>query len=134
MNYPIRKEASKRIILFLCLFASLNNCEAQIAKCQFFLLTYEIDGHGKWLDFVNDSVCIYSAGSLSWGTNSDTLKYKIEKDNVLLYSKNSSEVFLKLAIVRIRNRKVRNGWARDKRNYNQTNGNRVEKIFVLKPV
>jgi hypothetical protein len=127
----------KRIILFLFLFASLYNCEAQIAKCQFFLLTYEIDGHGKWLDFVNDSVCIYSVGSLSWGTNSDTLNYKIEKGEVVFFSKDSSEVFMKMAIDKVRNRKHRKvgkGLARDKRNYYQTNGDLVGKIFVLKPI
>lgn len=127
----------KHFILLLFFYSSLLDCEAQIAKCKFFLLTYEIDGHGKWLDFVNDSVCVYSVGSVSWGTNSDTLNYKIEKGTVVVFSKDSSDVLLKLAIDKVSNRKhkkVRTRYAEGRQNYYQTNGKAVGKIYVLKPV
>ena len=74
----------KRSITFI-FFAilSLQVCaQHQLVGKKFVIITYAIDGHGEWLNFLTDSTCVHSKGSVSWGTSSDTLNYTVLKDRI----------------------------------------------------
>ena len=127
----------KRILLFLLFSGRLYECDGQVSKRKFVIITYELDGHGKWLDFINDSNCVYSTGSVSWGTTSDTLNYKNYNDTIVLTSRQTSELILKLTLKKISHHKFtneKNNKTYRRQYFCQTNRNRFGRILLLKPL
>jgi hypothetical protein len=71
-------------IALLSCFCFSVSAQHTLSGKKFLFITYEIDGNGEWLDFLTDSTCIHSMGSVSWGTNADTLNYTVSKNRISL--------------------------------------------------
>jgi len=88
----------KRTITFIFFtILSLQVCaQHQLKAKKFMVRTHAIDGNGEWLDFLTDSTCVHSKGSVSWGIySSDTLNYTVLKDRIRFKGIDDSKGLLK---------------------------------------
>ena len=62
---------------------------------KFNVVLYELDFFYIELNFINDSICIHSSGSVGWGTIDDIVSYKISNSNITLNGLSNSNGSLK---------------------------------------